>query len=481
MMRTPIRKLLLFAAVISALISFSFRTSYVNISGSVGSYAHSEYNEPEAVVEIFVVPEEADVGYTERLQRYITVNSTAGDVRSYAQSQDNEPEAVVQTFIVPEEADLAYTERLQRSITLNSTAGEVSPLGACSPTVQVQVIQRASEWSLLTIDENGQNKTVGGDEFYITYTDNASNVSSSFASAIALVHDRNDGSYSLDFSTTPMHPIQPKLFQVGTLTVHLQYTCGIGAMAQPSKHAWKTGGMCMATWQKKNVTKPPIREFSPPTDIDLSPYDLVISFGDSLMENMVRETGKGGKFFRNNTAFKVNIWMALNLATLPKVLLRVDQFHAKELNSSNVALILGSSVWDILVMDNIQGTEFKDHLEACRQFLESVRKKYPHVDIFWKSPSASHTHRVAVYCFQMKGCNSRVRYMSNSRALHLYHEQKKIVQEMGIPFIDLFDAYYLSADWTVWSDGRHYVSEFNRRVLNWLYSDSRDEPTKALS
>jgi hypothetical protein len=443
MMRTvapvaPSRKLLLFSLVILALLSFSFRSNYVNLSSS-------------------------------------------SSFRSLAQPKYNKPEANVPTFIVPDEADVGYTERLQNIITVNSTAGEASPLDACPPTVQVQVIQRASGWSLFTIDEKGQNKTVGGDEFYVTYADNASNISTSFASAIAIVHDRNDGSYSLDFSTTPMHPVLPELSQVGTLTVYLQFTCGIGAMAQPSKHAWKTGGSCMATWKKNNVTQPPIREFSPP-NIDLTPYDLVISFGDSLMENMVREAHKGGKFFRNNTAYKANIWSALNLATLPRVRLRVDQFHGKELNASNnVALIMGSSVWDILVVDNIQGTDFKDHLEACRQLLESVRKKYPHVAIFWKSPSASHIQRVAGSCFNRKACNDGVRYMSNSRALYLYHEQKKIVQEMGIPFIDLFQAYYLSGDWTVLGDGRHYVDEFNRRVLNWFYNDGRYEPTKALS
>jgi hypothetical protein len=71
--------------------------------------------------------------------------------------------------------------------------------------------------------------------------------------------------------------------------------------------------------------------------------------------------------------------------------------------------------------------------------------------------------------------------MSNSRAVYLYDQQKKMVQEMGIPFIDLFEAHYLSADWTMWSDGRHYVGEFNRKVLNWFYSDSRNETSMALA
>jgi hypothetical protein len=442
------RKLVLSCALLAISVSIisSFCSGYVSLSGSLRSYVQPGHNEPG-------------------------VPPTQGS---------DEDATVVQTFFIPQQADVGYTGPIRRYITVNSTAGEVNPFDACPPTVQVQVIQSVSEWTLLTIDEKGQNKTVGGDEFYITYTDNISKTSSSLASAIALMHDRKDGSYSLDFSTTPMRPALPEISQVGTLTVHLQYTCGIGAMASPSKNAWRAGGTCRATWKKENVTQPPIREFSPPADIDFTPYDLVVSFGDSLMEAVMRDPG-GGKYFRNNTSYKANIWQYLSLRTRPKVQYRLNQWHAQELNASNVALILGSSVWDILEMDNIQGTEFQDHLEACRQFLEGVRKKYPHVDIFWKSPSAFHIHRVSGDCFKKKSCNDRLRYMSNSRALYLYHEQKKMVQEMNIPFIDLFDAYYLSADWTMWSDGRHYVSEFNRRVLSWFYNDSSDETAKALS
>jgi hypothetical protein len=440
------RQLLICALAISVLIAPSLCSNYVYLSRSLRSYGvQPGHNEPGA---------------------------------SRTKGSDNNA-AFVQTLIIPEQADVGYTGPIRRYVSVNSAAGEVHPFDACPPTVQIQIIQSASEWTLLTIDEKGQNKIVGGDEFYVTYTDNALNTSSSLASAVALMHDRKDGSYSLDFSTTPMRPILPELSQIGTLTVHLQYTCGIGAMAQPSKNAWRAGGTCRATWKKHNVTQPPIQVFSPPTDIDLSPYDLVVSFGDSLMEAVVREPGSG-KYFRNNTSYKANIWQYLSLGTLQKAKYRLDQFHAQELNASNVALLLGSSDWDIMEIDNIQGTEFKDHLEACRQLLEWVRKKYPHVDIFWKSPSALHIHRVNGDCFQRVSCNNRLRYMSNSRALYLYHEQKKMVEEMGIPFIDLFEAYYLSADWTMWSDGRHYVSDFNQRVLSWFYSDSRNETSKAL-
>jgi hypothetical protein len=103
-----------------------------------------------------------------------------------------------------------------------------------------------------------------------------------------------------------MNPILPNLSETGTLVVNLQYTCGIGFVAQPSKNAWKTGGVCRVAWKKENVAQPPIRELYTSNRYRFSPYDLVISFGDSLMESMVRESSQG-EYFRNNTSYRANI------------------------------------------------------------------------------------------------------------------------------------------------------------------------------
>jgi hypothetical protein len=440
----PTRKSLVILISISTTILFSLTNNYVNLSRSQASNVNAH-------------------PFSRLLPQ---LNDTV-----FYDSQ------VEETFLVPQTRDVEYVGRLRSNILLNQTAAEVSPLESCSPTVQVQIIvQKDSNWLIQSIDENGRNKTVGGDEFYVTYSDSATNYTS-MACAVALVDDQGNGAYRLRFSTTPMASKLSNIPSVGTFKVSLQYTCGIGQIPQPSKNSWPTGGYCMASWTRKNVTQPPIRQFTPPTDIDFSPYSLVVSFGDSLMEGLVRGAGKGA-YFRNQTSFKANIWQFLNLETLPLVQLRLDQFHAKELNASNVALVLGSSVWDILEQDNIQGRGFKDHLEACRQFIQSTQEKYPHVALYWKSPSALHIHRVRQSCFTRKSCNKQLRYMSNSRAKYLYEEQKKIAHEMSIPFIDLFEAYYLSADWTMWSDGRHFVSEFNRRVLSWLYSSEQHHDHK---
>ena len=58
--------------------------------------------------------------------------------------------------------------------------------------------------------------------------------------------------------------------------------------------------------------------------------------------------------------------------------------------------------------------------------------------------------------------------MSASRSEYLYTEQKKIMDEMGIPFLDLYEAYSLSAEWTYEHDGRHYHRQLTSRMLKWF-------------
>jgi hypothetical protein len=60
--------------------------------------------------------------------------------------------------------------------------------------------------------------------------------------------------------------------------------------------------------------------------------------------------------------------------------------------------------------------------------------------------------------------------MSNSRARILYEKQKSLMAELGIPFLDLWEAYYLSADrMLTGADGRHYTSALNMLMQSWFY------------
>lgn len=158
----------------------------------------------------------------------------------------------------------------------------LSPFASCKPTAQVQILTTTKPfWTLKTFDQDGRAKLVGGDEFYIVYNRAAGGGGAEIKekdkeeeqqrdpTAVALIHDNGDGSYTLDFVTTPMKPnlatdkLTSSSFAVlGNLTVYFDYTCNIGSLAPPSKKMWKNNGSTsiahtISTMQQQ----PPIRLF----------------------------------------------------------------------------------------------------------------------------------------------------------------------------------------------------------------------------
>lgn len=137
----------------------------------------------------------------------------------------------------------------------------------------------------------------------------------------------------------------------------------------------------------------------------------------------------------------------------------------------DVAIVVGSAIWDVLIAENIQGVDFEDHLAACRAFVLDLKKKYRGRTIYWKSPSALHVHRVkcADANYDYQGCLDSTRYLSNSRVRFLHEKQKDLMKELNVPYLDLFDAYYLSAHYTAEGDGRHFQQDLNELILDWFY------------
>jgi hypothetical protein len=380
-------------------------------------------------------------------------------------------------LLLPNSTD-ATAERKVMEQLVNATALEEhnNPLHNCAITTQVRILQLNSQWLLQSIDAQGNNKGVGGDEFYITYTDNFeynNNSSEARAAAVALVTDRQDGTYLLDFVTTPMNPNPGNLTGAGILTVYFQYSCGIGRMYQPLKDSWKGGGSSMTSFSTKTI-EPPLRTFQPPRNhgIDLSVFNLTLSFGDSLMDRLVSHRQIP---HHPNLYFRLSVKSELSTRALPEILRKLKKWHQNGLGDTNksVALILGSSMWDILQPDNIQGPYFTDHLNASRQLVETIRQIYPTVTLFWKAPSAAHPHRISLEeCHQQPACLSRARYLSNSRMDYLHrHQIRLMLDELRVPVLDVYEASYLSADWTRPGDGRHFVPAYNKKVLSWFYPD----------
>jgi hypothetical protein len=410
--------------------------------------------------------------YSTDLKSLIAFGSTDFASTSYFQPK-------LPFLLLPNNTDAAAESRVLKQLVNATTLGEENnPLHNCTITTQVRILRQNSQWLLQSIDAQGKDKGVGGDEYYVTYTDNFelnSNSTKPKATAVALITDRQDGTYLLDFVTTPMNPNPGNLTGAGILTVHFQYSCGIGRVYQPLKDSWKGGGSSMTSFSTETI-EPPIRTFQPPRDhgIDLSVFNLTLSFGDSLMEMLV---SMGRKRYRPNLYFKANVGMELSTKTVPKLLNKVTRWHKNELGNTNksVALILGSSMWDILQPDNIQGPYFTNHLNASRQLVETIRQRFPAVTLFWKAPSAVHPHRIPLSrCYRNPKCGSRVRYMSNSRIYSLYQQQMRLMDELRVPVLDVFEGSYLSADWTLEGDGRHYHLPYNKEVLGWFYPPDSD-------
>jgi hypothetical protein len=382
-------------------------------------------------------------------------------------------------LLLPNSTDATAERRVLKQLVDVSTSEEDSnPLYNCTITTQIRILRQNSQWLLQSIDAQGKDKGVGGDEFYITYTDNFerhSNSTKPKATAVALITDRQDGTYLLDFVTTPMNPTPGNLTSAGILKVHFQYSCGIGRIHQPLKDSWKGGGSSMTLFSTETI-EPPIRTFQPPRDhgIDLSVFNLTLSFGDSLMEMLV---SMDRQRYRPKLYFKANVGMELSTKTVPKLLEKVTRWHKHELMNTNksVALILGSSMWDVLQPDNIQGPYFTDHLNATREFVETIRQLFPAVTLFWKAPSSVHPHRIPLNrCYRDPKCGSRVRYLSNFRIFNLYQRQMHLMDELRVPVLDVFEGSYLSADWTLEDDGRHYDLAYNKEVLSWFYPPDSD-------
>jgi hypothetical protein len=381
--------------------------------------------------------------------------------------------------LLPNSTDATVERRVLKQLVNVPTLGENNPLRNCAITTQIRILRQNSRWFLQSIDAQGKDKGVGGDEFYITYTDNFegnSNNTKPKATAVALITDRQDGTYLMDFVTTPMNPKPGNLTGAGILKVHFQYSCGIGLMYQPLKDSWKGGGSSMTSFSTETI-EPPLRTFQPPRDhgIDLSVFDLTLSFGDSLMEMLVSVDRKR---YRPNLYFKANVGMELSTKTVPNLLNKLTRWHKHELENTNrsVALILGSSMWDILQPDNIQGPSFTDHLNASRQLIETVRQRFPAVTLFWKAPSSVHPHRIRLnWCYRQPKCGPRVRYLSNSRMEYLYRQQIRLMMdELQVPVLDVFEGSYLSSDWTLKGDGRHFHRAYNEMVLSWFYPPHND-------
>ena len=358
-------------------------------------------------------------------------------------------------------------------------------------------------WELRTFDSNGNPKTVGGDEFYITYTDDAIATTTTQRLANGMPHtsvaeitDLNNGRYRLEFVSSPLnnnHRMNHhRLIGRGMLSVTFQYTCGIGKLSPPIKTdwtKWQDGGSTVAQFIKKDVPIPPMKPFQIPLErFDLSRYSWILPIGDSTMDHFGIPL--------NVSMPKMN--SPLNVKTLPKwkKVLQEWSFYTTKLLSSKEeststnskgVIVVGSAVWDVIAADNVTdwiGT----HAQAMTELLQHIRQYYPNVDVAVRSPYAMHVHNpiLALQNLQKKSNSRRnqkkaqsfarllhrIRYMSESRTREVYQVQKQICETLQVPFLDGYQASFLSADHMMEGDGRHYTATYNKFVSNWFMATS---------
>jgi hypothetical protein len=374
---------------------------------------------------------------------------------------------------------------------LNSSSYGYNPLQNCSVTTRFRLLIPSSSpsntnnthttqttqqqpWILQTFDSRGVAKNVGGDELYVIWK------AQDRDQAIAWAHDRHDGTYELEFVQPPIRN-QPILKQSaarkGTLTVFYDYSCGIGALAAPRKDNFTRNGEVQIVMNQKGVVRPPIRQFQEPNrdySMDLSTYDFVYFFGDSMIHQLCRRYRLGGvtqSYWNEKMFYQQNTEQPLTtVEDVDTMLQKLRDWHGSNLTGAgtSIAVVTGSSLWDLLKGHVDPG--FHLHVAACRSFVTRFRTEYPGVDLYWKSPSALHFHNLPNLRTMRKPLlKERVRYMSQALPYNMYQLQKVLMKELNVPFLDLYEAYYLSGPWSRRRDARHFKDEISALMLSYYW------------
>jgi hypothetical protein len=337
-----------------------------------------------------------------------------------------------QVLFIPSAPDLTVVCTIKDAIqgSPGGVADGLSETACCQVEIHLRRIQ--NKCLMYSLDCHGIRKTNGGDEFYIRYEERAFSAcetqeeqpASPSLQSVALITDKGDGSYELDFSTTPMFPeipctrcgdiTNPKTV-ISIWTVYFEYTNRIGALPPPSKRSWKNGGYTHTKYQitgDPSIIRPPhireIRRPTPPAVIDLSAFDQVFAFGDSTFCQFMRQRpNKKGKYYfqPNLCVLGEKVRLGLNSRTVSELLQLLEESNIEGVLTKPVdggakrALIVGSCLWDVLDSeDDLQGCRYDDHAQACTEYIQELRQRYPDVVIVWKSPMACHSKSEILFC-----------------------------------------------------------------------------------
>jgi len=371
--------------------------------------------------------------------------------------------------------------------------GPIDPL--CRPTSQVIITKDDCVYErnnggpiiMQSLSLDGKPKTVGGDEFYITYTQGLGNGKWSMFNhyspdAVARIVDLDDGRYELHFVQPvgptingPRLPLSMVEGQGGKLDIHLEYTCGVGALWPPAKSNWVDGGSIYTNWEAEvdasmvpSIEMKEDRPMPQQFGYEWSRYKSIHSVGNSMIRTFVY--GTNGIRRQKNMGQGPNNANPLNLNTLPKWLRVIKKLDTEEsVNSGDSALLLGSGMWDMLM-----GTDenMDNHLEAVEKYIRGIRIMAPLADIYWKSMTATHMYvynKTFVSGGLIERARKTLRYNSRNRAQAFYEAQAKLMQRLDVPLIDMFNMTFDAGEWHVLNDAAHFKSEFNDYLMDYFY------------
>ena len=224
-----------------------------------------------------VKQEESTLRVLGSLTEVTTVKSDANGTLWIPDAPDERPREtllIAFTNTTIKESDVLGDCPITAQLSLDTSSSSIAPWpptdASSSLAEEQQQYQQQEErlvWTIHTHDIEGRPKTVGGDEFYVSYYDK---LDARYLLAASNTTDHGNGTYSLDFITSPMLERSPADIPArGVLVVWLEYTCGIGSLERPHRAAWSTGGATVTNWTVADVPRPPIRVFQrPPVPLD---------------------------------------------------------------------------------------------------------------------------------------------------------------------------------------------------------------------
>jgi len=397
-------------------------------------------------------------------------------------------------LLIPREPDTIPANTISRII--KDTPDHY--LSSCIPTSQFLIVPQEADGTLLlhSLDPSGRRKYKGGDEIYVTYRDQ--NNDSISPTAIARIEDLQNGSYKLDFvkSRSPKIDHKQTLAGLGSIVIHLHYTCFTSYLDPPAKNSWSESGAFNTKYTsgENTIVAPPMRDADMPKQFpELALYDKVYTLGNSLMRQHFYTAGNEETPRKPNFRHIDGIGGPLNTGNgIGSIDIRKKIIRKKigvEEERGNIAVILGSCVWDMMARHShkatseeidsgtISGTsselwfEWDDHLEAVETLIADIRRGLPSWKVYWKGCTAIQINAWSGTQFAAGGRAGPVWYTSWIRSQKLDLLQKKLMEKLDVPVFDLWSLSFDMAELLKPGDTRHYQDIFYDFTLDYILNE----------